>query len=160
MEAVARKRQREPLEREAAKEREEAGRGRPKKGANFAPNSEKGKSRKKVAESVGMSHTTLAKAEAVVEAAEEDPEAVARKRQLEPMAREAAKERQETTRFGSDGGANLAPPEKGKSRDRLAQSVGYGRTTLAKAEAVVEAAEKDPEVFGSARFLCRIRTVM
>jgi len=47
--------------------------GRPKKGANFAPLS-KGKVRVNVAKFVGISHTTLKKAEKIVEAAESDPE--------------------------------------------------------------------------------------
>lgn len=47
--------------------------GRPKKGAKFAPLS-KGKVRVNVAKFVGISHTTLKKAEKIVEAAEADPE--------------------------------------------------------------------------------------
>ncbi|MFH1031094.1 MAG: DNA methyltransferase [Chloroflexota bacterium] len=65
-EAVAIAREVRPKEQEEAKERELAG----KPSATFA----EGETRQKVAKYVGVSHTTLAKAETVVEAAEKEPE--------------------------------------------------------------------------------------
>jgi ParB/RepB/Spo0J family partition protein len=68
-------------------------------------------------------------------------EAVAIKRALEPKERAAAKER-------------MASPEKfseqakGNALDKVAAVVGKHRTTIAKAEAVVDAAEAEPERFG------------
>jgi ParB/RepB/Spo0J family partition protein len=68
-------------------------------------------------------------------------EAVAIKRALEPIERAAAKER-------------MASPEKfsgqakGNALDKVAAVVGKHRTTLAKAEAIVEAAEAEPEKYG------------
>lgn len=66
----------EPFEKKAAKEREEAGRGRPpkEKGENFTPISNAGKSRDKVAAAVGMSSPTLTKARVVAKAAKDHPE--------------------------------------------------------------------------------------
>lgn len=59
----------------------------------------------------------------------------------------AAQARQEATRFGNDdGGAKLAPP--GKARDKVATRIGAGRTSLAKAKEIVEAARAEPEKFG------------
>ena len=117
---------------------------------------DKGRSDKKVAESVGYGRTTLAKAEAVVEAAEEDPEAVARKRQLEPMERDAARERM----LSGQPSGNFPEGSKGEVRDKVGAAVGVSGKTLQKAREVVEAAEEDPETFGPARFLCRIIKVM
>ena len=71
-------------------------------------------------------------------------EAVAIKRALEPLKRAAA----ETRMRAGKPSANLAEGTKGKSRDQVAAFTGYGRTTLAKATAVVEAGEQDPERFG------------
>jgi ParB/RepB/Spo0J family partition protein len=68
-------------------------------------------------------------------------EAVAIKRAIEPAERTAAKERQE-------GGAKLAQGAKGKSRDKVAAFTGVSHATLARAEAVVDAAEAEPERFG------------
>jgi len=68
-------------------------------------------------------------------------EAVAIKRALEPIERAAAKER-------------MASPEKfseqakGNALDKVATVVGKHRTTIAKAEAIVDAAEAEPEKFG------------
>jgi N6-adenosine-specific RNA methylase IME4 len=68
-------------------------------------------------------------------------EAVAIKRALEPIERAAAKER-------------MASPEKfseqakGNALDKVATVVGKHRTTIAKAEAIVDAAEAEPERFG------------
>lgn len=78
-------------------------------------------------------------------------EAVAIKRALEPVEREQARERQvlagRNCGKGVIAGANLAPPMKGKVRDRVAAYTGVGRTTLRKAEEIVEAAERDPEKY-------------
>lgn len=63
----------EPIEREAAKERQ-GERTDLEHCANFAPSSTSGKSRQKVADACNVSHETLRKAEKVVEAAEADPE--------------------------------------------------------------------------------------
>ena len=74
-------------------------------------------------------------------------ESVAIKRALDPMERAAAKERQ------AAGGkhkacAKLAEASKGTTRDKVAAFTGTKRTTLAKAEAIVDAAEAEPERFG------------
>jgi N6-adenosine-specific RNA methylase IME4/ribosomal protein S14 len=80
--------------------------------------------------------------------------AVAVKRALEPIERAAAKQRQSqagpTNGRGAKttGGANLAQAVKGKTRDKLAAFTGIKHTTLARAEAVVDAAEAEPERFG------------
>jgi N6-adenosine-specific RNA methylase IME4 len=78
-------------------------------------------------------------------------EAVAIKRALEPREREAAKERQREHGNTAPGRQNT--PEKfstvnGRALDKVARVVGKHRTTLAKAEAVVDAAEAEPERFG------------
>ncbi len=85
-EAVAIKQAIEGPEREQAKNRQQegrkrggatAGRGRKKKkdGANLAPsNEENGKTRERVAAETGLGHTTLDKAEFVLEKAKENPE--------------------------------------------------------------------------------------
>jgi N6-adenosine-specific RNA methylase IME4/ParB-like chromosome segregation protein Spo0J len=73
-------------------------------------------------------------------------EIVALKRAIEPLERRAARERQ-----GSR--ADLCLPAtvaecQGDARDRIARYLGVGRTTIERAEAVVEAAEDEPEQFG------------
>jgi N6-adenosine-specific RNA methylase IME4 len=68
-------------------------------------------------------------------------EAVAISMALEPMEREAAKERMLAGR----------PSEKfteGQAMDKVASAVGMSRPTLQRAKEVVEAAERDPETFG------------
>ena len=76
-------------------------------------------------------------------------EAVAIKRALEPVEREAAKERQrEGGRAGSQASGNLPEASKGRAADRAAKATGMARRTLEKAEAVVDAAEAEPERFG------------
>jgi N6-adenosine-specific RNA methylase IME4 len=68
-------------------------------------------------------------------------EAVSIARVIEERESESAKERQESTRFGS---ANLAPPsEAGKTRDKVAEAVGKKRTSLSKAEAIVDSQYDD-----------------
>lgn len=69
-------------------------------------------------------------------------EIVALKRAIEPLERREARERQgNRTDLGQavDGG---------EARDKIARYLGVGRTTIDRAEAVVEAAEEDPEEFG------------
>jgi N6-adenosine-specific RNA methylase IME4 len=73
-------------------------------------------------------------------------EIVALKRAIEPMERRAARERQ-----GSR--ADLCHPAtvaecQGDARDNVARYLGVGRTTIERAEAVVEAAEGDPDEYG------------
>ena len=76
-------------------------------------------------------------------------EAVAIKRALEPVEREAAKERQrEGGRAGRQASGNLPQASKGRAADRAAKTTGMARRTLEKAEAVVDAAEAEPERFG------------
>ena len=73
-------------------------------------------------------------------------EIVALKRAIEPLERRAARERQ-----GSR--ADLCHPAtvaegQGDARDKIARYLGVGRTTIERAEAVVEAAEEEPEEYG------------
>jgi ParB family chromosome partitioning protein len=73
-------------------------------------------------------------------------EAVAIARALEPEIKAAAKERQGTRTDRHP--AKLAEGERGDSRDTAARLTGFGHSTLAKAEAVINAAEREPERFG------------
>ncbi len=71
-------------------------------------------------------------------------EIVALKRAIEPLERKAARERQ---------GARsdilpAAAEEHGDARDKIARYLGVGRTTIDRAEAVVDAAEEEPEEYG------------
>jgi N6-adenosine-specific RNA methylase IME4 len=76
-------------------------------------------------------------------------EAVAIKRALEPLEKEAAKERQrEGGRLGGKGSGKLPEASKGEAADKAAKATGMARRTLEKAEAIVDAAEADPERFG------------
>jgi hypothetical protein len=68
-------------------------------------------------------------------------EAVAIKRCLEPVERAAAKERMGSPEKFSD-------LTKGNALDKVAVVVGKHRTTIAKAEAIVDAAEAEPAKFG------------
>src|SRR5438067_9356599 len=63
-------------------------------------------------------------------------------RELEPLEKAAAQERQRATQFGN-GGGKLPPPSgaKGKSRDQMARLVGISGRTLDKIKQVAEAAE-------------------
>ena len=74
-------------------------------------------------------------------------EIVALKRAVEPLEREAARQHQ-GSRTDLEHPATVAGCEKGEARDRIARLLGVGRTTLARAEEVVEAAEEDPEEYG------------
>jgi N6-adenosine-specific RNA methylase IME4 len=76
-------------------------------------------------------------------------EAVAIKRALEPLEKTAAKERQrEGGRRGGEGSGKLPEASKGNAADKAAKATGMARRTLEKAEAVVDAAEAEPEKFG------------
>ena len=66
-------------------------------------------------------------------------EMVAIRRALEPQEKEAATSRKLSGR---------SAPEKGDTRDKVAEFTGVSGRTLDKATAVVEAAESDPEKFG------------
>lgn len=73
-------------------------------------------------------------------------EIVALKRAIEPLERKAARERQ-------GGRADLCHPAtvaegQGDARDKIARYLGVGRTTVERAEAVVDAAEEAPEEYG------------
>jgi len=73
---------------------------------------------------------------------------VAIKRAMEPEIEAEAKQRQKATQFidkGVQGVSNLDGP-KGRSDSILANYVGVGKDTLRKAEAIVEAAEQQPEI--------------
>ena len=73
-------------------------------------------------------------------------EAVAIGEALELLEREAARERQ-GTRTDLEPSAKLAEGT-GETRDKVAEMVGMGHTSYAKAKEVVEAAEREPELFG------------
>jgi ParB family transcriptional regulator, chromosome partitioning protein len=73
-------------------------------------------------------------------------EAVAIKRSIEPVIEAEAKERQVIgARAKGKAPANLAGA--GDARDKIAKATGKKRSTLAKAEKVVEAAEAEPQKF-------------
>jgi N6-adenosine-specific RNA methylase IME4 len=76
-------------------------------------------------------------------------EAVAIKRALEPLEKAAAKERQrEGGRRGGEGSGKLPEASKGNAADKAARATGMARRTLEKAEAIVDAAEAEPQKFG------------
>ena len=83
-------------------------------------------------------------------------EAVAIKRALEPLEKAAAKQRQqEAGKRGKEGGrgkkkpsGQFAPRVSDRAADKAAKATGMARRTLEKAEAVVDAAEAEPEKFG------------
>src|SRR5215831_14872214 len=76
-------------------------------------------------------------------------EAVAIKRALEPLEKAAAKERQrEGGRRGGQGSGKLPEASKGNAADKAARATGMARRTLEKAEAIVDAAEAEPEKYG------------
>jgi ParB-like chromosome segregation protein Spo0J len=78
-------------------------------------------------------------------------EAVAIKRALEPIEREAAKQRQRESKGRGKKGGQVAPPLKGRAADKAAKATGVARRTLEKAEAIVDAAKAEPEKFGKLR---------
>jgi N6-adenosine-specific RNA methylase IME4 len=73
-------------------------------------------------------------------------EAVAIRRALEPIEREAAKERQGARTDKRP--ENFSTSSSGRALDKVATVIGKHRTTIAKAEAIVDAAEAEPEKFG------------
>ena len=73
-------------------------------------------------------------------------EAVAIKRELEPIERAAAKERQGGRTDKHPG--KLPASSTGRAADKAAKATGMARRTLEKAEAIVDAAEAEPEKFG------------
>ena len=73
-------------------------------------------------------------------------EIVALKRAIEPLERRAARERQ-GSRTDLCLPATVAECQ-GAARDKIAHYLGVGKTTIDRAEAVVEAAEEDPEEYG------------
>src|SRR6202165_2782180 len=74
-------------------------------------------------------------------------EVVALKRAIEPLERREARERQ-GTRADLCHPATVAECQRGDARDKIARHLGVGRTTIERAEAVVEAAEEHPEEYG------------
>ena len=72
-------------------------------------------------------------------------EAVAIKRALEPIERAAAKQRMVAAHASPE---KFSEQAKGNALDKVAVVVGKHRTTIAKAEAIVDAAEAEPEKFG------------
>jgi ParB-like chromosome segregation protein Spo0J len=77
-------------------------------------------------------------------------EAVAIKRAVEPMLAAEAKARKTAgTNQHSEPSAKLADGSKGDTRDNVAKATGKKRTTLAKAEEVIEAGEAEPEKFAA-----------
>jgi len=77
-------------------------------------------------------------------------EIVALKRAIEPLERREARERQ-GTRADLCHPATVAECQRaslGDARDKIARYLGVGRTTIERAEAVVEAAEEEPEEYG------------
>ena len=75
-------------------------------------------------------------------------EAVAIKRALEPIERAAAKARQALAGGkGRIASGNLPTATKGRAADKAAKATGMARRTLEKAEAIVDAAQAEPEKF-------------
>jgi hypothetical protein len=68
-------------------------------------------------------------------------EAVSIKRALEPEIKEAARERMTA-------GKPSSKLDEGRTDAKVAAFTGFGRTSLDKADAIVTAAEEDPERFG------------
>jgi N6-adenosine-specific RNA methylase IME4 len=78
-------------------------------------------------------------------------EIVALKRAIEPLERREARQRQGTKGPTLCHSATMAECQRaypGDARDKIARYLGVGRTTIEKAEAVIEAAEQEPEEFG------------
>jgi ParB/RepB/Spo0J family partition protein len=71
-------------------------------------------------------------------------EAVAIKRALEPIERAAAKERMRAGKPLE----NFSEGNSGRALDKIAKATGVSRITLARAEAIVDAAEAEPDKFG------------
>lgn len=75
-------------------------------------------------------------------------EIVALKRAIEPLERREARERQGARADLGVASVAEVPSRAGEARDNIARYLGIGRTTIERAEAVVEAAEEEPEEFG------------
>jgi N6-adenosine-specific RNA methylase IME4 len=75
-------------------------------------------------------------------------EIVALKRMLEPKLKEEAKDRQGTRADLRGNSPDVEKPPVGRAADKVAGFVGRDRKTISKAEAVVEAAEAEPEKYG------------
>src|SRR5262249_25677064 len=78
-------------------------------------------------------------------------ESVAIKRAIESLERPAAKERQRehgNTAPGKKHSGQVAPSVSGRAADMAARATGKSRRTLEKAEAVMDAAEENPERYG------------
>jgi ParB family chromosome partitioning protein len=73
-------------------------------------------------------------------------EAVSISRALKALERPKAKERQGTRTDLPEHRGKFPQGSEGKTRDKVAEAVGMSGRTLEKAEVVVEAAEKDPEL--------------
>jgi N6-adenosine-specific RNA methylase IME4 len=73
-------------------------------------------------------------------------EIVALKRAIEPLERREARERQGSRADISP--AAVVAEGAGDTRDKIARYLGVGRTTIERAETVVEAAEDEPEEYG------------
>src|SRR5216684_6612058 len=77
-------------------------------------------------------------------------EIVALKRAIEPLERREARERQ-GSRADLCHPATVAECQRaspGDTRDKIARYLGVGRTTIERAEAIVDAAEEEPEEYG------------
>ena len=76
-------------------------------------------------------------------------EAVAIGRELESLERKAARDRQSAGgRIGGQGGGKLPQASQGKTRDKVAASLGMSGRTYEKAKKVVQEAKKDPTRLG------------
>ena len=78
-------------------------------------------------------------------------EIVALKRAIEPLERREARQRQGYKETALCPSATVAEGQRaypGAARDKIARYLGVGKTTIDRAEAVVEAAEEDPEEYG------------
>lgn len=77
-------------------------------------------------------------------------EIVALKRAIEPLERREARERQghkaDLGQPATNAEGQVVAP--GDTRDKIARYLGVGRTTIERAEAVVDAAEEEPEEYG------------
>lgn len=78
-------------------------------------------------------------------------ESVALAKQLEPMEKEAARGRQALLNGKNHASVKFTEAEKGESGNKIAEAVGMSRPTLAKAAAIVQAAEKHPEHYADLR---------
>jgi hypothetical protein len=68
------------------------------------------------------------------------------RREIEPVEKTAAQERQKATQFG--GAGKLPAPEKGRARDKIGTAVGISGKSVDKIAFVMDAARKAPAKFG------------